>query len=133
MVAFQRIYEVEGKGAANRLYEKDKITDLPVSRLANFLNSTICLIFESKQGSRDYSDFFRIFYLVARCGHETAGYLIDHNVIGRILDFFYESYSPLNEFFRNTSDLKYIEPENLIGYYQEEKKRIRTILEEILL
>ena len=133
VVAFQRIYEIEGKGAANHLREKNKKTDMPISRLANFLNSCICLIFESKQSSVDYSDFFRIFYLVARCGHEIAGYIIEHSVIGRIMDFFYESYSPLNEFFRNTSDVKYAEPENLIGYYHEEKKKVRTVLEEMLL
>jgi hypothetical protein len=132
MVAFRKIYPFEGKGAANRLMETDKKTGLPVTRLANFINACIQLIFETKQGSREFTDFFKIFYEIARTGPEPTGYLIHHKVIGRLMDFFYDGMSPLNEFFRNMSDVPYKESGDLIGFCHEEKKKHRTTLDEIL-
>lgn len=131
--AFSRVYENEIKGNPQKLDQKDPKTGLPVTITGNFINCCISMTFDAKYSSRDYSDFFKIFYLMARCGPEVAGYLIRHKFIGRILDFFFEKASPHNKFFRDMTDVPYAENEKpAIGQMKEEKQRVRTALEELL-
>jgi len=133
MTAFTKVFEKEIKGNPQRLYEKDPKSAQPTTIIGNFINCLISLTFDAKTGTRDYSDFFEIFYQMARCGPEIAGYLIKHKYIGRILDFFFEKYSPHNKFFRDMSDVSYAENEKpATGVMKEEKQRVRTALEELL-
>lgn len=133
-IAYKAIFEYEGSGANNRLFETDSTTKLPSTILANFTNCCISLIFEAKETNRDYTEFFRIFCEMASCGQEVAEYLIRKKVIGRLMDFFYEQTSPLNKFFRDMSDVEFKEPANLeLGQPQEEKKKIRSAWEEFML
>lgn len=132
-IAFRVVYEHEGKGVNNRLFETDT-TNMPSVIIANFINSYINLIFTAKENNRDYTEFFRLFCEMIDCGSEVAEYLINKKVIGRLMDFFYEGSSPLNDFFRNMSDVPFKEPINLeLGQPQEEKKRVRSAWEEIML
>lgn len=130
--AFSRLYEEEIKGNPQKLYEKDPATGAPTTIAANFINCLISMTFASKY-SREYTDFFKIFYRMARCGPEVAAYLIKHKFIGRLLDFFFEKASPHNQFFRDMSDVKYVENEKpAIGLAKEEKQKVRTALDELL-
>ena len=134
IAAYKTVFEYEGKGTGNRMFDVDEATQLPKTTLANFTNSCINLIFEAKENNRDYTEFFRLFCEMISCGHEVAEYLIAKRVIGRLMDFFYEDASPLNQFFRDMSDVQYKEPEQLdLGQPQEEKKKIRTAWEEFML
>jgi ubiquitin carboxyl-terminal hydrolase 9/24 len=134
MVAYRVVYEFEGKGANNKLFDVDSKTQVPKTILANFTNSCINLIFEAKDNNRDFTEFFKIFCEMASCGHEVAEYLISKKVVGRLMDFFYEHVSPHNEFFRDMTDVPYSEPSNYeLGQPQEEKKKIRTAWEEFML
>jgi len=102
--------------------------------LLNFMNCCISLIFEAKYAGRDYTEFFRIFYEMASCGHQVVGYLISKKVVGRFLDFFYEQVSPFNDFFRDMSDVPFKEPEQLeLGEPHEEQKKVRSSWEEYML
>lgn len=133
-VAYRVVYEHEGKSVNNRLFETDTLTSAPSVVLANFTNCCINLIFTAKENNRDYTEFFRLFCEMIACGSEVAEYLISKKVIGRLMDFFYEGTSPLNDFFRNMTDVTFKEPINLeLGQPQEEKKRIRAAWEEIML
>lgn len=130
--AFSRLYEKEVKGNPQKLYEKDPVTGAPTTLTANFMNCCISMTFEAKY-SREYTDFFKLFYEMARCGPEVAGYFIKHKLIGRLLDFFFEKASPHNKYFREMDDVSYTENENpAIGLAKEEKQKVRTALDELL-
>jgi len=133
MVAYRVVYEFEGKGANNKLFDVDSKSQIPKTILANFTNSCINLIFDAKETNRDFTEFFKIFNEMASCGHEVAEYLISKRVVGRLMDFFYENVSPHNDFFRDMSDVPYKECSNYeLGQPQEEKKKVRTAWEEFM-
>lgn len=60
--------------------------------------------------------------------------MVGKQCIGRFMDFFFENMSPLNEYFRDMSDVPYVESQDIeFGVSQEEKIRVRSSWEELLL
>jgi hypothetical protein len=125
-------FEAEGKGSKNRLFETDN-KGFPTTYLANFLNSLITHTIESKKNNREYTEFFKLFSEITDFGKEIANYFISKKLIGRFMDFFFDLSSPLNDYFRNYSDVLFKEPEEIdIGPPQVEKVKIRSAWEELL-
>lgn len=105
--AFRTVYENEIKGNSKILYQKHSDA-FPTSMTTNFINCCISIMFERKHNSH-YTQFFKIFYEMARCGPIIAEYLIKQHLIGRLLDFFFDKSSPYNAFFRDMDDVMYVE------------------------
>ena len=130
-VAMKRVYLEEGEGLKNRLFEADA-NDYPTTVLANFINVFINLIYEAKAMTRDYTEFFLVFYYFAKLGPETAHYLIKKRVIGRLVDFFFVTVRDFQDIFRKFNDVKFLEVNpSLIGQPEEAKKKILSGFEEM--
>ena len=126
------IYKYEAEGPNNRLYEKDG-NMFPRTILGNLINCTINLIYDVSLQTRDFTEFYQLFYMFAKLGPEIVNYLIDCHLIGIFMDNFYESASPYKEIFKNMSNLKFKEPETFfLGRPQKEKHKTLTALDEIL-
>lgn len=80
-VCMKRVYIEEAEGAKNRLFETDTY-EYPTTFLANFINALINLIYETKAMTKDFTEFFQIFYYFAKLGPEAAHYLIQRKIIG---------------------------------------------------
>lgn len=131
--AFNTLYQSEMKSDPKRLGERDPKTGAPTTLSTNFINCLISHTFDAKYNTRDYSDYFKLIYLIARTSPDIVGYLIKHRYIGRLLDFFFEKASPHNQLFRDMSDVPYAETEKpSLGLMTEEKQKIRTALDELL-
>jgi hypothetical protein len=133
-VAITVSYEFEGKGARNRLFEEDPKTKLPVTYLGNFINACINVIFESRHNNREYTEYYKVFCELGSCGPEVVGYMVHKRTIRRFLDFFFDMASPLNDHFRDMTDVPFKEPTDVeLGTPQEEKVKIRSAWEELIL
>lgn len=134
--AFQVLYQIEGQGANNRLLEENS-DGYPTTILANCINCFINCIKEARGGSnRDYTEFFSVFYKIAKLGEETLYYLLHKKLIGRLLDFFYDTNSvsiEIRKFMKDLSDVNFGCPEKgLMGDPSQEKKKKNSAYEEIL-
>lgn len=126
-----RLYSEEAEGPKNRLGQLDA-QEFPTTLLANFMNMLIGLIPETRAMTRDYTEFFQVFYYFARLGPECAQYLVKKKVIGRLLDFFFGNLREFQDQFRKPGDLKFREVERSpLGQPAEVKKRALTGFDEI--
>ena len=78
--------------------------NIPV--LVIFINSFIHASVSEKAASQHYSltQFFQVFSHFAELGPVARLYLLKHNMIGRLLDFFYSKTSKFGEVFRDLHD-----------------------------
>ena len=130
-LCMKKVYVEEAEGQKNRLFETNSY-DLPSTILANFINVFINLIFEARTMTRDYTEFFEIFYYFAKLGPECSHYLIKKKVIGRLIDFFFNNVRDFQEIFRKFTDVKFLESEpSLLGQPAEAKKKILSGFEEM--
>jgi hypothetical protein len=129
--SFKALYPLEAKEEKSLLSEKDA-EGIPTTLSANFINSCIQCIVDIRGSRRDYTDFFKAFHIFAQLCPETAQYLIEKRIIGRLLEDFYET-STQSDILNNYSDVKYREPEeHFMGLPHQEEKKVRTALDEFL-
>ena len=129
-LCMRRVYSEEAESSRNHLNVLD-VRECPTTILANFINIFINLIFECRSTTRDYTEFFQIFYYFAKLGPECAQYLIKKKLIGRLLDFFF-NVREYQEVFRKFTDVKFKETEpSLLGQPAEVKKKILSTFEEL--
>lgn len=128
----KRVYSEEAEGAKNRLFETDN-NELPTTVLGNLMNCLISLVHEIRGMARDYTEFFLIFYELAKCGQETAHYLLGKKTIGRLVEFFCGYVRDLHDVFRKLNDVKFAEfdEENGIGEPAEVRKKVLSGFEEL--
>jgi ubiquitin carboxyl-terminal hydrolase 9/24 len=126
--ALRALYPLEAKEEKNLLFETDA-KGFPTTLSANFINSCIQCIGDIRRSGRDYTDFFKVFHIFSQLGPETAQYLIEKRIIGRLLEDFYETSDAL----KNLGDVNYREPEeHFMGLPHQEKNKVRTALDEFL-
>lgn len=114
-VSMQTLYNVEGCGSKNRLFEKDS-NEYPTTILANFLNVCINLIFESAMVvNKSNTDFFKLFVYISKIGPEVVNYMVDKRIIARFMDYEYNVVQ-FKDAYRHMKDVKFKEIEkNMIG------------------
>jgi hypothetical protein len=65
---------------------------LPKTIFGNFINALIRNMHEPRAGNnREYTEYFEIFARLVQFGEDVAHYMLKKRVIGRLLDFFYDS------------------------------------------
>lgn len=73
-------------------HEKQKLSQTdengyPKTLISNFINLTIDIIPDCKVSILDYTEFFQLFLFFSKLSAETANYLIQNRLIGRLMDF----------------------------------------------
>lgn len=132
--ALRCVHQAEIKSTPEKIFVLDKKNDKPASIVGNFINCCINNIFESRKNMREYSEFFKLFVEIASLGPECVQYLVQRQVIGRFMDFFYDQISPMNDYFRDMSDVPFDEPEDAgFGIPPDEKVKVRASWEDLIL
>lgn len=95
-------------------FEKDRILaywtnpanpENNTSAIANFALVLITRIFDVKRFVANASQFFQLLARIASLGPEIKEFLLKARLVGRLMEFYFDEYSPHKELFRDMTDI----------------------------
>lgn len=135
-------------------FEKERILDywrdpgnhdVNTTTIGNFALILITRIFDVKRFVANSSQFFQLLARLSSLGPEIREFLLKARLVGRLMEFFFDDFSPHKEFFRDVSEIHPILNEQpdiglptqidkkQLNQFQEilERKRMRSLAEGI--